>query len=334
MMANWLGNPEKVYSDRDVSLSAAPIGTVLAAILHDKLQRQKMTQESIADTIKNVQAYRQRDAYTEALRNAGLTQGQDISGLSDPDATRLAQLIQQQTPDTQRDALLEAQTKEANARAGLYEKYGENQGGGDGGDGGANIVWKDGMAFVERYDKYGNVHLVQVRTPAGPKPQTQGDLKSELANVGVTGEGMSKSEEQYGVLPSGERVPKDRPWTDAGTIYVPGAEGGKIPMTIEKFRHLKKALGMPDPNPTPAPSPTPGATPGVTPSGTPQPAPAQTGTPIPTSRVTPIPSDQAGGHAGNYGVVMTSLDKDALAWARTHSGDPRAAEILKRLGVQ
>jgi hypothetical protein len=117
-MANFLSNDESIQGKwgPPPKLDAPNIAGTLAAILNDKLQRQKMLGSDIAGTIKNVMASRQRDAYTEALRNAGLTQGQDISGLSDSDATRLATLIQAQTPDTVMDNYHKALTAEAQAR--------------------------------------------------------------------------------------------------------------------------------------------------------------------------------------------------------------------------
>jgi hypothetical protein len=228
------------------------------------------------------------------LRNTGLSEGQDLSGLSDVDSTRLAQLLQARTPDTERNALLAAQTKEANARAGMYDKYGT----GGGADDSEPETYTDenNVTWRKHYDAKGRVNWYPIKTPSAAKPQTQGDLKSELANTGVDVEGINKSSEQKGFLPSGAPVPAGRPWTDASTIYVPAASGnGQVPLTIEKFRHLKKALGIPDPDPTPMPSPTPGATPGQTPS-------AQS-TPRPN---TPTPSDQAGGHAPGYGVPSSA----------------------------
>jgi hypothetical protein len=118
-MANFLENDESIQGKwgPPPKLDAPNIAGTLAAILANKLARDKMVGADIAGTIKNVMASRQRDAYTEALRNAGLTQGQDISGLSEPDATKLATLIQAQTPDTVMDDYHKALTAEAQARA-------------------------------------------------------------------------------------------------------------------------------------------------------------------------------------------------------------------------
>jgi hypothetical protein len=119
MAENFLSNDESIQGKWGPApkLDAAPIGGVLEAILKNRQFQQLNTQKNIADTIKAIQQQRQGNAYTEALRNAGLTQGQDISGLSDPDATRLATLIQAQTPDTTMDAYHKALTAEAQARA-------------------------------------------------------------------------------------------------------------------------------------------------------------------------------------------------------------------------
>jgi hypothetical protein len=97
-------------------LHAANISGVLGEILQQRRYQQALMQKNISDTIKNIQSQRQGDAYAEALRNAGLTQGQDISGLSAADATRLATLIQAQTPDTDVDALHQAQKAYYDAR--------------------------------------------------------------------------------------------------------------------------------------------------------------------------------------------------------------------------
>jgi hypothetical protein len=158
MAENFLSNDESIQGKwgPPPKLDAAPIGSTLAAILADKLARDKMVGSDIAGAIKNVMAYRQGNAYNEALRNAGLTQGQDISGLSAGQGTELAKLIQgQDSPDPIEDNYKKALTDESKARAKMY-------GGGGGDDGDANVASIDETQYPE-YRTDPNTNVVSYR---------------------------------------------------------------------------------------------------------------------------------------------------------------------------
>jgi hypothetical protein len=87
-------------------LDAPNISYLVSSILNDRREREQQTQKNIADAIKNIQAQRQSGAYGQALQNAGIVpQGVDVSGLSTPQSTELAKLIQDQSPDTESDTL-------------------------------------------------------------------------------------------------------------------------------------------------------------------------------------------------------------------------------------
>ena len=73
-MANWLSNPENVGTGWKApgDFQAPTIGNWWVRYLANKLLRDKMTQENIADTIKNVRGERQADKYLRLAKEWGI----------------------------------------------------------------------------------------------------------------------------------------------------------------------------------------------------------------------------------------------------------------------
>ena len=123
-MAGWLQNTENIGTGWKApgDFQAPNIGTLVGEILRNKLLRDKMTQENIADTIKNVQAQRQSQAYLEAAQQAGILPEGDLGPLGVKGASLLAQEI--------------LRKKEADARAAHLAALTAHVGGGRGRGGG------------------------------------------------------------------------------------------------------------------------------------------------------------------------------------------------------
>jgi hypothetical protein len=117
-------------------LEAGNIGTTLAAILTNRRVQQQQTQEALTAAIKAQQDRNQNAAYAQALQNAGLTSGQDISGLSGAQATAFAKAIQDQQ-QTSQDKYYDAMTAWINKDKPLAG------GGRSGGRGGSMVTVTD-----------------------------------------------------------------------------------------------------------------------------------------------------------------------------------------------
>jgi hypothetical protein len=114
--AGWGGPPQ---------LNAPSIGGLVGEILRDRLAREKMTQENIAEAIKNLREERQSNAYIDAAKAAGLIP-QDYAAGGAGGAkygTALAKMIQEK--------------KEAEELARWRDRLRTGRGGGGGGAGGA-----------------------------------------------------------------------------------------------------------------------------------------------------------------------------------------------------
>jgi hypothetical protein len=126
IVAGWGPEPQ---------LHAPEIGPTLAAILTNRRVQQQQTQEALTAAIKAQQDRNQDAAFAQAMQNTGLTEGQDVSGLSSAQMARMAQLLADRTPDTDRDALLRAQaahlgaaTNKENTIADYIKQYGHTPG--------------------------------------------------------------------------------------------------------------------------------------------------------------------------------------------------------------
>jgi hypothetical protein len=90
---------------------------MVRAILQNRQFQQAQTQESIANTIKQLQGQRSDAAYIQAAQNAGVLPQGDYSGMTAAQASNLAQRIQDMTPDTDVDNLHKAMAAYYNAGA-------------------------------------------------------------------------------------------------------------------------------------------------------------------------------------------------------------------------
>jgi hypothetical protein len=107
-MANFLSNDDSIQGKwgPPPKLDAAPIGAVLAALLHDKQVQQEQTRRAISDTIKNIQQQRASGAYLDAARQAGVLPEGALEGVDSPYAGvmggKLADQIREQADSTSR----------------------------------------------------------------------------------------------------------------------------------------------------------------------------------------------------------------------------------------
>jgi hypothetical protein len=108
LVAGW-GPPQQLH--------APDIGSTLGAILRNRIAQQQQTQDALTAAIKAQQDRNSSAAYIQAAQNAGVLPQGDYSGMSEKAASDLAQRIQDQTPDTDEDALHKAQAAQANAMA-------------------------------------------------------------------------------------------------------------------------------------------------------------------------------------------------------------------------
>lgn len=300
------------------SLSAPNIGDTLGAILRNRIAQQQQTQEAISAAIKSQQSRSQDAAFAQALQNAGLTQGQDISGLSGAQATRLAQLIQEQTPDTDVDALHQAMTRYYNAGADAGGRGGRSSG-------------------VPRYD-YNGVLLpgseYLKRKDQDRAAQTVGQLSAQEADAQAR---ATQYEKKYGVDTDAgglkapgwgaDQATKDQFARDQADYFKAYQDMTKAKTTRQNYEKWYRGTlqpggttpgGMPDdeedgsmspPAPpqsgaSPPPSVSPNdvrqtqQAPGVTPSPIPYDQTIPTSTPRPNR---PPASDTAAGHTSTYG---------------------------------
>lgn len=113
IVSGWGAAPE---------LRAPEIGSLVTGILRNRLGQQELQQQTVADAIKNIQQQRADEAFVQAAQYNKLLPPGDYSGLSAKGAGTLAELIQQQTPDTVLDAL-------NRAKAGWYNRGARGGGG-------------------------------------------------------------------------------------------------------------------------------------------------------------------------------------------------------------
>jgi hypothetical protein len=108
MPNNFLSNDDSIQGKwgPPPKLDAAPIGAVLAALLHDKQVQQEQTRRAISDTIKNIQQQRASGAYLDAARQAGVLPEGALEGVDSPYAGvmggKLADQIREQADSTSR----------------------------------------------------------------------------------------------------------------------------------------------------------------------------------------------------------------------------------------
>jgi hypothetical protein len=184
-MAIDLQNPQNIATGWGAApkFDAPAIGSTLSAILENRRVQQALQQKQIADAVKAIQEQRQQDAYASALRDTGLSEGQDLSGVSSADQTRIAQLLQARTPDTQRDALIQAQIAHLNRLPG----GGGRGGGGGGGSAEPETRW-DAQGREWRPGPGGRwIPVKPLKPDPGPKlsPTEKGWAAPEIPGVSV-----------------------------------------------------------------------------------------------------------------------------------------------------
>jgi hypothetical protein len=235
--AGWGGPPQ---------LSAPSIGGLVGEILRDRLAREKMTQENIAEAIKNIREERQSNAYIEAAKAAGLIP-QDYAAGGAGGAkygTALAKMIQDK--------------KEADALAAWRGRLGAGRGRGGGvsrgvgggtevpedfyglsvapgrqAAGGPEIIEKDGIKYeVKRTSRGVRYERVPYqRPPPGP-------TREERANVAPTIPGQT-------VYPDEEATPGSTP------IPTVGADKNLAPgygVTAVRMQAPNGTISMVDPD--------------------------------------------------------------------------------------
>jgi hypothetical protein len=207
-MANWLESDARPISagwGPEPNLSAPPIGGTLAAILENRRRQQEDTQKTLSDAIKAYQGRQSDAAYAQALQNAGLTSGQDISGLNSTQATGLAQLIQDQTPDTDLDKLHQAM-------ANYYNTGGRNPSAGvDFSEHAIGDTWIDPGTGITMYQtRTGPRPFASPLQPSTTRTQNQNQLLSEQNKL-LTQQGMlsqqSAAEQQQNMSANKPNVP-------------------------------------------------------------------------------------------------------------------------------
>jgi hypothetical protein len=220
-------------------LDAPSIGPLVASILANRLARDKMTQESIADTIKNVRDERQSGEYLDAMKAAGLIpQDYDAGGLGGAKlGTGLAQMIQHQQ---------EFQAREEHRRAMEARIGGRGRGGSGGGGGGGS-----GSGYPETtWDDQGREwrpgpggRWIPVTSPhgsgtsggaAGPKPQTQDQIMREQAK-------LLEEKDQMDQEIASQRAAN----TAALKPDVPYTRSGQYNRTVNRLKQLQQMPGMP-----------------------------------------------------------------------------------------
>jgi hypothetical protein len=135
--AGWGGPPQ---------LSAPSIGGLVGDILRDRLAREKMTQENIAEAIKNIREERQSNAYLDQMKAAGLIpEDYAAGGLGGAKlGTTLAAAIRQQKEDALR----------AQYHAARLSGRGRGGGGGGGAGGGGAAGGGEGDETLDIPETY------------------------------------------------------------------------------------------------------------------------------------------------------------------------------------
>lgn len=235
----WGGPPQ---------LSAPNIGNLVGEILRNKLLRDKMMQENIADTIKNIQQQRESAAYTEALQKAGLLPEGDYGGLGIKGGESLADMIQRQKAEQ----ALETHRSAMEARIGRGR--GGGGGGGGGGEGSAEpqTVWKDGIEW--RPGPGGR--WIPMKSAGGTKA---GEKPTDVAKAVKEELGLQETMVEHDKRIAAERAANIK----ALKPDVPYSQSDVYNTTKNRLKQLQEIPGMPST------------------------APAETGDALPTSKVIP-----------------------------------------------
>jgi hypothetical protein len=287
IVAGWGGPPQ---------LNAPNIGELVKSILANKLARDKMGQENIADAIKNIREERQSNAYIDQLRAAGLLPEGDIGGAyGAKNATTLAKMIQDKREADAlagyREKLGTAATTRADAAADYAsidepETYTDEKG----------REWRKTRSGWTLIPKYGQASI----TPQQTAQEEAVRPAYEAAQAAQT-----EAERRKGIVEERFGPPTE------GTF--PGLAGGKKARVEAKYlRRLQEEVAAKKTQAELAKK-----YPGLT---TPQTDQAGGG------------ADK--NLAPDYGQAVSDADVEAMTWARAHPDDPRSAAILKRLGLQ
>jgi hypothetical protein len=249
LTAGW-GPPQQLHEDS--------IGSTLAAILNNRRLQQQQTQDALTAAIKAQQDRNQASAYGSALQSAGVVPyGVDVSGMNQAQLSALSSAIRDQTPDTDEDALHQAQAAQANAVAKAIGA-GTYRGSGRGGSSANLVPLPDGQGGTVK-DSNGDDVLVSpnsvlyrqatvaqnasLRTPMSP---TQ--AKAYLSATGITGVDALNSAQHKGFQqqPDGTMAPltPDQSYDDDATHVeiTPSAGGPAVTVPKAVLENIKKAL--------------------------------------------------------------------------------------------
>jgi hypothetical protein len=280
-------------------LHAAPISGLVEAIMRDRLVRQKMGQENISETIKNIQAQRAGSAYLAAAKNAGLIPESDLSGAYGAKyGESLADTIlkQQKLEQDQREAeaLQQYRSGMLGVAQGRLDQIGAA--GGDGED--IPEVYTDKQGREWRRTKTGWTPLSgQMQTQIVPQ-KTAEEQQAQPAYTAAQ-EAQTEAEKRKALVEKRFGAPVEGAF--------PGLQGGKKARVEAKYlRRLQEAT-------------------------------AAQKVQQELSRKFPGLSAKPGADttvAPGYGQAVSDADVQALAWAKANPNDPRSAAILRKLGLQ
>jgi hypothetical protein len=183
-MSSWLGVDAKNIASGwpdPPQLSAPNIGELVKSILQNKLARDKMTQENIADTIKNVRQERQSNQYIKAAKEWGLIpQDYEAGGVGGATlGSNLAKLIQEQNQQgymgdyyRAHSGLFGAQAEKERTIADYIKKYGTTPS-----SRGAGVDYSEHALGEVWIDEDSGLRMIQTThgpklAPVGVQPQT------------------------------------------------------------------------------------------------------------------------------------------------------------------
>jgi hypothetical protein len=329
--------------------------------------QQQQTQEALTAAIKAQQDRNSSAAYIQAAQNAGVLPQGDYSGMSEKAASDLAQRIQDQTPDTDVDALHQAMARYYNAGADLGGR-GSYRGGARGGsmvtvtdENGDPVLGADGNPVqVPAGSRLGQQIVADqgnITTPPSASVASAIAAKMNLPPQSITDTAQHQG---MGLVPGSGVDAQGKPYE---TKYMPVSPGdeptdikvsptGTDPKTQQPYQpvivqrdtleQLRRALQGRSYRPQRSVSPNDvdqaaqaqGLQPGAS-----APPPASTATPPPYSQSIPTPTpspggaapaDTAAGHAKDYGVqgVRMRSPNGQVSYV-----DPDKVDYYKGLGA-
>jgi hypothetical protein len=300
-----------------------------SALAQLRYKQIKDAQDAAVSAAQQIQANRAANAYIQTAQSSGLVPQGDYGGgtAGATYATDLGKLMEAKR-------LRDLQEKLYGGHEGLYsaqENY-QNAMADWVRSGGKNVGRYGTQGMVQVTDKDGNT----INLPAGSKaaqaylmsqnpdlfPKSDSTVNSVLKGYGLTRGDIVNSSTQRGYL-GGQPLPVGQPWQNADEIEIsPQANPSqKVRIPKDIFMQLKSGvIGVRKNDVDQAAQALDQNTP--LPAGPSAPPPAQTQPPT-NMQLAP-----------GYGQAISDEDQQALAWARANPDDPRAAAILKKLGIR